>query len=138
MIMASAATGIAPTVAIDGDDWAADFFRSADSFDIEQLTGWFADDIEVRFGNQPAISGKADARAAFEGFWSSIGGMRHSRESLVSLGDMAAQASIVTYTRHDGSDVSMPVSSHLRRAGPGKIDRLWIFIDMAPLFEAAV
>jgi hypothetical protein len=136
--MATEAMTIAPTVAIEGDDWAAEFFRSADSFDIEQLVGWFADDIEVRFGNQPAITGKANAREAFVGFWSSIGGMRHARESLVSLGDMAAQASIVTYTRHDGSDVSMPVSSHLRRSGPGQIDRLWIFIDMAPLFAVAV
>ena len=136
--MATEAVTIAPTVAIEGDDWAADFFRCADSFDIEQLVGWFADDVEVRFGNQPAITGKANARAAFAGFWSSIGGMRHSRESLVSLGDMAAQASIVTYTRHDGTEASMPVSSHLRRVGPGKIDRLWIFIDMAPLFEVAV
>jgi len=136
--MATEATTIAPTVAIDGDDWAADFFRSADSFDIERLVGWFADDIEVRFGNQPAITGKAGAREAFAGFWSSIAGMRHSRESVVALGDIAAQASIVTYTRHDSSAVSMPVSSHLRRSAPGKIDRLWIFIDMSPLFEAAV
>jgi ketosteroid isomerase-like protein len=136
--MATEATLIAPTVAIDGEDWAGDFFRAADSFDIEQLTGWFADDVEVRFGNQPAINGKADARAAFEGFWSSIAGMRHRRESLVSLGDMVAQASIVTYTRRDGSEIDMPVSSHLRRTAPGKIDRLWIFIDMAPLFEVAV
>jgi ketosteroid isomerase-like protein len=136
--MATEASQIAPTVAIDGDDWAGDFFRSADSFDIEQLVGWFSDDIEVRFGNQPAITGRAAAREAFAGFWSSIGGMRHSREALVSLGDMAAQMSIVTYTRHDGSEVAMPVASHLRRAAPGKIDRLWIFIDMAPLFQASV
>jgi len=136
--MTTEAQAIAPTVAIDGDDWAADFFRSADSFDIEQLAGWFADDVEVRFGNLPAVVGKDAAREAFAGFWSSIAGMRHSRESVVAHGDMAAQASIVTYTRHDGSAVSMPVSSHLRRSGPGKIDRLWIFIDMAPLFEAAV
>jgi hypothetical protein len=136
--MATMAGSIAPTVAIDGEDFAAGFFRSADSFDIEQLVGWFADDIEVRFGNQPMIVGKAAAREAFTGFWSSISGMRHKREALVSLGKMAAQMSIVTYTRLDGSEVAMPVASHLRQSGPGKIDRLWIFIDMAPLFQAAV
>lgn len=135
--MASEAVSVAPTVAINGDDWAADFFRSADSFEIEQLASWFDDNVEVRFGNQPAIRGRGPAREAFAGFWSSIGGMRHSREALVSLGNMAAQMSIVTYTRHDGSEVSMPVASHLRQSGPGKIDRLWIFIDMAPLFAAA-
>ncbi|AUW58736.1 hypothetical protein C1T17_12140 [Sphingobium sp. SCG-1] len=126
-----------PTIAIDGDDWAADFFRDADSFDIDRLAGWFADDVEVRFGNQPAILGAANAREAFVGFWSGIKGMRHQRESLVLLGDMATQMSIVTYTRHDGSEIGMPVASHLRRTSAKKIDRLWIFIDMAPLFEMA-
>jgi hypothetical protein len=136
--MATAASPIARNVAIDGDDWAGAFFRSADTFDIEQLTAWFADDVEVRFGNQPAIVGKSGAREAFAGFWSNIAGMRHAREALVSLGNMAAQMSIVTYTRHDGSEVSMPVASHLRRTGPAQIDRLWIFIDMAPLFAVVI
>ena len=120
-----------------GDDWAADFFRDADSFQLPRLVSWFSDDIEVRFGNQPALHGKAAAEEAFRGFWSSIAGMRHSRDQLVADGDLAAQFSQVTYVRHDGSDVTMPVASQLRRVGPGKIDRLWIVIDMAPLFEDA-
>lgn len=128
---------IIASVASDAGDWAAAFFLSADSFDIEQLAAWFDDAIEVRFGNQPAIHGKMAAREAFAGFWSSIAGMRHHREALVSLGDMAAQMSIVTYSRHDGSTVSLPVASHLRRSAPGRIDRLWIFIDLAPLFAEA-
>lgn len=120
------------------DDWAADFFRDADSFDLPTLVGWFADDIEVRFGNGPAITGKAGAEEAFAGFWSTIAGMRHHREAIVIDGDMAAQFSQVTYTRHDGSDVTMPVASQLRRVGEGRIDRLWIVIDMAPLFQVAL
>jgi hypothetical protein len=55
----------------------------------------------------------------------------------VSSGDMAVQMAVVTYIRRDGSEVSMPVASHLRRVGVQKIDRLWIFIDLAPLFDAA-
>src|SRR6187402_3915359 len=98
------------------DDWAADFFQDADSFELSNLVAWFADDIEVRFANAPPIRGKADAEAAFAGFWSSIDGMRHERESIVLTDDLAAQMSIVTYTRHDGSEVSMPVASHLRRS----------------------
>ncbi|WP_156680763.1 nuclear transport factor 2 family protein [Sphingomonas profundi] len=120
------------------DDWAADFFRDADSFDLPTLVGWFADDVEVRFGNAPAIVGKAAAEEAFRGFWSSISGMRHGRECLVVDGAMAAQFSQVTYKRHDGSEVTMPVASQLRRVGEGRIDRLWIVIDMAPLFQVAI
>ena len=39
------------------DDWAADFFRDADSFDLPTLVAWFADDVEVRFGNGPPVVG---------------------------------------------------------------------------------
>lgn len=119
-------------------DWAADFFRDADSFELPRLVSWFSDDVEVRFGNAPAIQGREAAAEAFRSFWSSIAGMRHIREVCLIDGDLAGQFSQVTYTRHDGSEATMPVASHLRRVGEGKIDRLWIVIDMAPLFGAAL
>ena len=118
-------------------DWAADFFRDADSLALPKLVSWFADDVEIRFGNAPPIFGKAAAEEAFRTFWGSIAGMRHKRETLVSEGDTAAQFSQVTYVRHDGSEVTMPVASQLHRSGVHQIDRLWIVIDMAPLFKAA-
>lgn len=118
-------------------DWITEFFQDADSLQIDRLSTWFADDIEVHFGNQPAIKGKEGAKQAFEGFWSSISGMGHERVDRVQNGDMAVQMATVTYTRHDGSKVSLPVASHLRLAGPHSIDRLWIYIDLAPLFAEA-
>jgi len=119
------------------DDWTSAFFRDADTLVVEKLIAWFADTIEVRFGNAPPIRGRTAAEQSFREFFSSLGGMRHRREALVSSGDLAAQMAVVTYTRRDGSEVSMPVASHLRRVGGQKIDRLWIFIDLAPLFSAA-
>lgn len=115
-------------------DWPGDFFRDADSLELDQLVAWFADDVDVRFANAPSIIGKANAEQAFKDFWSTISGMSHRREIVVFDGDDAAQGSIVTYTRPDGLVVSMPVSSHLRRNAEGKLTRLWIYIDMAPLF----
>ena len=116
------------------DDWTGAFFRDADTLVVETLISWFAETIEVRFGNAPPIHGRTAAEQAFREFYSSLSGMRHRREVLVSSGDLAAQMAVVTYTRRDGSEVSMPVASHLRRVGGQKIDRLWIFIDLAPLF----
>jgi ketosteroid isomerase-like protein len=115
-------------------DWPGDFFRDADSLELDKLVAWFADDVDVRFANAPSIIGKANAEQAFKDFWSTISGMSHRRETVVFDGDDAAQGSIVTYTRPDGLVVSMPVSSHLRRNAQGKLTRLWIYIDMAPLF----
>lgn len=115
-------------------DWPAEFFRDADSLVLDRLVGWFADDVDVRFANAPSIIGKANAAQAFKEFWSTIKGMSHRRETVIIGDEEAAQGSIVTYTRADGLVVSMPVSSHLRRNALGKLTRLWIYIDMAPLF----
>ena len=118
------------------DDWTSAFFRDVDTLVVEKLIAWFAETIEVRFGNAPPIHGTTVAEQAFRQFYGSISGMRHRQEVLVSSGDLAVQLAVVTYTRQDGSEVSMPVASHLRRVGSQTIDRLWIFIDMAPLFGA--
>jgi ketosteroid isomerase-like protein len=120
-----------------GNDWPARFLKEADTLDIDRLTACFADDIEVRFGNADAIHGKPAARAAFVGFWSTIRGMRHQPETVVRADDLASQQSIVTYTTLDGRDISVPVASHLRRTPEGLLNRLWIFIDLAPLFAPA-
>ncbi|ACM28814.1 SnoaL-like domain-containing protein [Rhizobium rhizogenes] len=122
-------------VAARHDDWVADFFRDADSFQIEKLAGWFSNDVEIRFGNAPPVIGKSTAEELFRNFWSTIRGMRHRREELVQLDDMAVQVGVITYIHHDGSETALPVASHLRRVAPGKIDRLWIYIDMAPMYE---
>ena len=61
-------------------------------------------------------------------------GHSHAREVLVSSGDTAFQGSVVTYTRADGHVAAMPVASNLRRTAAGTLDRLWIYIDLAPLF----
>lgn len=133
--VATEALSAMAAVAVQRDDWVADFFRDADSFQIEKLVNWFSNDVEIRFGNAPPIIGKAAAEELFRNFWATIRGMRHTREELVLLDDMAVQLSVITYIHHDGSETALPVASHLRRVAPGKIDRLWIYIDMAPMYQ---
>ena len=114
--------------------WVADFFRDVDAFDIKLLDKWFADDISLRFANNPAISDKQTALAALGGFFGTIAGLKHTPESIVGAGDEVTQMAIVTYTRTDGSQVPLQVASYLRRNAEGKLGRLWIYIDLAPLF----
>lgn len=116
------------------DDWAAAFFRDADQLDLPLLMAWFGPDIDLRLANVPPIQGRGAVEVTFAEFWSGIRGMRHVRETLVVDGDTAFQGSKVTYTRPDGSEVTMPVASHLRRDAAGTLDRLWIYIDLGPLY----
>jgi ketosteroid isomerase-like protein len=132
--MTMAMTQTAPDSEADAGDWVADFFRAADLVQIDRLADWFADDIELRFANNPPITDKTTAVAVMGGFYQSIAGMKHSRETIVRDGDTAAQQAIVTYTRHDGRDVPLPVGSYLRRNSAGVLDKLWIYIDIAPLY----
>jgi ketosteroid isomerase-like protein len=134
--MTAAREGSGPPTAREAD-WPERFFTEVDTFSVDRLAACLTDDVEVRFGNQEIIHGKSHAIAAFTGFYSTLAGMRHQAETLVVAGDLATQQAIVTYTRLDGRAVSMPVASHLRRTPEGLINRLWIFIDLAPLFAPA-
>lgn len=116
------------------DDWVGAFLRDADRLDLPLLIRWFAPGIDLRVANVPPIAGRAAAEATFAEFWSGIKGMRHVRDQLVIDGDTAFQGSQVTYTRADGREVTMPVASHLRRDAAGTLDRLWIYIDLRPLY----
>ena len=82
------------------DDWVNEFFTAADTFVLENLAAWFADDIEVRFGNQPALHGKQAATQSFKDFWAMINGMRHQRQARGPAEQVSgAQMSIVTYVK---------------------------------------
>lgn len=116
------------------EDWAAAFFRDADTLELPRLMNWFDEAIDLRIANMPPILGRDAAEQAFAQFWSTLSGMSHRRETLVVQGDSAMQGSIVTYTRREGKQAAMPVASHLRRVSGGRLDRLWIYIDLAPLY----
>jgi hypothetical protein len=120
--------------ALTNDDWAGAFFGDADQLDLPLLMSWFGPDIDLRLANVPAITGREAVEATFAQFWTGIRGMRHVREQLVTDGDTAFQGSLVTYVRPDGLEVTMPVASHLRRDAAGMLDRLWIYIDLGPLY----
>jgi hypothetical protein len=115
-------------------DWSAAFFNDADKKDIDALAPWFGEKISVRFGNQPAVEGREAVIETFRHFYGGIVGMKHAREQVFADGDDVCSIATVTYTRLDGSKVSMPVASLLHRDGAGKLDKLQIFIDINPLF----
>jgi hypothetical protein len=119
---------------IDQEDWVSAFFQTADQCNADLTAEWFAEDIDMRFANHPPASSKAEAREGLRQFMCNISGMVHQRESRVTEGNAAVQMATVRYTLPDGREVPLPVASHLRRNGEKLLDRLWIYIDLAPLF----
>jgi len=117
-------------------DWSAAFFKDADKKDIDALAPWFGEGITVRFGNNPPIHGREAVTETFRQFFQGIAAMRHDRDTVIVDGDSICSAATVTYTRLDGSQVSMPAASVLHRDAGGKLDKLNIYIDINPLFAA--
>jgi hypothetical protein len=119
---------------IDQEDWVSAFFQTADQCDADLTAEWFAEDIDMRFANHPPVSSKAEAREGLRRFMGNISGMAHARESRVMEGNAAVQMALVRYALPNGREVALPVASHLRRNDHKLLDRLWIYIDLAPLF----
>jgi hypothetical protein len=119
---------------IDQEDWVSAFFQTADQCNADLTADWFAEDIDMRFANHPPVSSKAEAREGLRRFMSNISGMAHERQSRVTEGNASVQMATVRYTLPDGREVPLPVASHLRRNSDKLLDRLWIYIDLAPLF----
>lgn len=120
-------------------EWVGEFFRAADTVKIDNLAAWFADDIDLRFANNPPIRDKQTAVAVMGEFYASIAGMKHKPIHIYAGddSDTASQYAVVTYTRQDGREVPLPVSSLLHRNVDGKLGKLWIYIDIGPLYADA-
>ncbi|MCK5325873.1 MAG: nuclear transport factor 2 family protein [Woeseiaceae bacterium] len=108
-------------------------FASIDAMDTESFLSFIAEDAIFRFGSTPAVQGRAGIRAAVESFFASFVALRHDLQRLVADGDAVVCEGEVTYTRHDGSNITLPFANIFEVDG-GLISVYRIYIDIAPLF----
>jgi hypothetical protein len=113
-------------------------FETIDKMDAAGFAAYFTPDGSFRFGNaEPAVGREAVEKAA-EGFFGTIGGLRH-RLIGVWLGswERGAVRSVeaeVTYTRNDGSQTpALPATTTLRMKGD-LVQDCRVFMDVSPLF----
>ena len=110
-------------------------FVSIDEMDTEGFLGFIAPDAEFRFGSTPPVQGHAGIRAAVESFFSSFAALSHELQRVVAEGDTVVCEGEVTYTRHDGSMVTLPFCN-VFEVKDGQISLYRIYIDVAPLYAA--
>jgi ketosteroid isomerase-like protein len=114
--------------------WWNSIFAAIDGKDVGAFLGFLTPDAEFRFANNPSAHGHETIGALVGGFWSAIGGSRHRFIRAWEDADTAACEGEVTYTRHDGSTLTVPFVNvfYLR---DGKIARYLIHIDNSALFQ---
>lgn len=116
-------------------DWWKGLFAAVDAKDTAAFIGYLTADAEFRFGNAPAARGREAIAAAVAGFFASIGGSRHRLVRTFDGGNSCACQGEVTYTRHDGSTLTLPFVNVFGMRD-GLIAEYLIFIDIAPLYAA--
>ena len=110
-------------------------FVSIDAMDTEGFLGFVAPDAEFRFGSAPAVRGHDGIGAAVGGFFASIAALSHDLQRIVAQGDTVVCEGEVTYTRHDGSTITLPFCN-VFETNDGLITLYRIYIDAAPLYAA--
>lgn len=108
-------------------------FASIDAMDTESFLSFIRKDATFRFGSSPAVQGHEDIRAAVESFFASFSALRHALQRTVTEDNAVVCEGEVTYTRHDGSIITLPFAN-IFEVDDGLISLYRVYIDIGPLF----
>ena len=111
-----------------------DLFAAVDAKDTERFLGFLTDEASFRFGSAPSVRGREAIRAAVDGFFSTIAGCHHILTRTIVEDDVIICEGEVTYTRHDGGEVTLPFANIFEFNG-GLISAYKIYADAGPLYE---
>lgn len=109
-------------------------FKAVDAQDVESFLGFLTDGANFRFGSAPPAKGKEAVRATVGGFFSSIAACRHVLTRAVTESDVIICEGEVTYTRHDGSQLTIPFANFLELDGELIADYK-IYADASALYS---
>lgn len=116
-------------------DWIIKAFKTVDLMESRAFAALIADDGRFRFGSMPAVTGRPQVEIAVGGFFSSIRSLSHRIEECFEGKDSWLVQGEVTYTRHDGSQITLPFLDLFRMKGREVQDWL-IYMDIAPLYAS--
>ena len=82
-------------------------FAAIDRKDTDAFVGFLTEGASFRFGSAPAVVGREAIRNAVHGFFETVAGLSHVFHAPIVESDTLVVEGVVTYTRHDGSDVDV-------------------------------
>jgi len=118
-------------IAAGGD--TGDIFTAIDAKDGATFVSYLTEDAIFRFGSVPPVQGRDAIQAAVEGFFTTIAACSHEILNTLRQDDTLVCEGVVTYTRHDGSEISLPFTDVFEYEG-SLVAHYKIYIDIGPLF----
>lgn len=108
-------------------------FAAIDARDTARFLEFLSPDAVFRFGSAPAVTGHQAIGEAVGGFFASIAGVKHSLRMTMRDGETLVCEGDVTYTRHDGSSITLPFANVFELRG-SLISQYKIYADVGPLY----
>jgi ketosteroid isomerase-like protein len=112
--------------------WVTDLFLAVDAGDADRFVQFMTDDVRCRAGNSIPLHGKQAVHQDITSLLARIRHMRHTLSAIVVHDNIVAVHGTVTYTRHDGSTLTVPFADMWSMQGD-KIREYLIFIDNTKL-----
>ena len=114
--------------------WLYEFYRVADSLDMEKFLALHTEDCRLTFSNYPTMTGRAALKDAIGGLWARINGMSHGFTGVWSMHDgrIGIVEGSCMYTRKDNTLHTIKICTVLRRRGD-QISDLRIHLDLTGL-----
>jgi ketosteroid isomerase-like protein len=121
--------------AVGEPQWLRPLFGTIDAGDARGFCAYLTEDAIFRFGNAPAVRGRDAIESAVAEFFASIRRSRHQLGRVWSTAEAVALEGLVTYTRHDGSEVTLPFADTMVTRDD-RVAEYRVYIDIAPLYAA--
>lgn len=113
---------------------AAQVFAIVDSMDLQSLGELFTERGSLVFANRPALIGADEIRQGVGCFYDTIAGLQHTINAEWTVGSDTIIELTVTYRRHDGGEVTIPVATMWHVDSSGKFDSYRVYFDLAPVY----
>ena len=120
----------APTAAFD---YASQVYEAVDSKDEQRLAHFLTENCTFVYANSDPVVGRENIAESSKHFLALIAGIKHQLLDVWAVNDVIVSRLEVTYTRKDGSTLTVPAVT-IWRVRDKQIEDYRIYIDVAPLF----
>jgi ketosteroid isomerase-like protein len=115
-------------------DWITNLFRTIDQMDETGFCTYLTNDATLIFANIPPVYGNKNIEAFIGGFFKSIKALSHTIIGFFESDDTAIVHGIVTYTRHNGSQLTVKFCNVLKMQD-NKVNIYDIYMDTSALYS---
>ena len=110
-------------------------FADIERLDARAWAAHLAPDAVMRLGNAEPVCGRDRCRQAMAAFYERIGGLQHDTIEQWEHGEAVIVEASVTYTRTDGTDVTVPAVTIYRTDADNLISDYRVYTDFGPVLS---